>query len=350
MKRSIQPFALSLRLLTSCPFSASLVIIALLLVTIPTKGGFKSINDWQNTIPKAGDLDPTFGSGGKVRTDFFGYFDAAYAVAVQSDGKIIAAGSASDGISYGFGLVRYNFNGSLDTTFGNGGKVLTHFFGYSGGSQSVAIQGDGRIVAAGYTLIENQSYFALARYNSDGSLDSSFGKNGKVRTNVAGSNACSVKILTDNRILVGGTSYDGVTLARYNRNGTLDPSFGVGGIVVLNFGLGITSVALQPDGKIVGAGAINLVNDQSFLVIRLNSDGSLDQEFGENGKVVTDFYNNVDAALDVKVQPDGRIVVGGYAYGSPTAFISFALARYNLDIKCQDIVDTEKCHDIVDAF
>ena len=312
------------------PITAMVIGFALLFSSISTDGRIESNNFWQSVSDHAGDLDPTFGTSGKVRTDFFGSYDGAYALAVQSDGRIIAAGGIAEAGSNAFGLARYNFDGSLDPTFGNGGKVITHFFHSNDGIFGLAIQADEKIIAAGYTLVNFSYDFALARYNSDGSLDSSFGENGKIHTDFGGEDlANTVKILPDNKILVAGTAANGAALVRYNTNGSLDLSFGVGGRAFPAVGLVITSIVLQPDGKILGAGVTIIGEDQSFLVIRLNSDGSLDQSFGNSGKVVTDFFSDADAALDVELQTDGRIIVGGYAYGNNA--INFALARYNLD-------------------
>ena len=149
-----------------------------------------------------GDLDPTFGSGGKVTTDVGGS-DGAQAVAIQGDGKVVAAGLGNfAGPGTGdFALARYNPDGSLDTSFGSGGKVTTDFGGFDAAS-AVAIQPDGKIIAAGRS---GSGDFALARYNPDGSLDSSFGSGGKVTTDFGGfDSAFGVALQADGKIVAAG--------------------------------------------------------------------------------------------------------------------------------------------------
>jgi uncharacterized delta-60 repeat protein len=191
---------------------------------------------------------------------------------VQSDDKIVAAGytrSTNDSNTDNFALARYNPDGSLDQSFGNGGKQITDFFGNQDVVNSVAVQSNGKIVAAGYarhSADSSTSDFALARYNQDGSLDQSFGSGGRQTTDFFGHSdqAYDVAIQPDGRILLAGFTYRGVdpstsdfAVARYNLDGSLDQSFGSGGKQTTDFfgNLdGADSVAIQPDGKIVAAG------------------------------------------------------------------------------------------------
>jgi len=281
-----------------------------------------------------GALDKNFGSSGKVITDF-GNDEHGTAVAVQTDGKIVLAGDSG----YYFTLVRYDPDGSLDSSFGMNGRVTTYFNYYydsSGEIHSVAIQPDGKIVAAGYAYNwGTERVFALARYKIDGSPDSSFGENGKVITSVFVDDvAYSVAIQPDGKILAAGTAYDHyeIGLVRYKPNGKLDNNFGSGGIVhtVLG-GLGgwcdAYSIAIQPDKKIVLSGAI--LREQSpspdFLVLRYKPNGSPDSSFGDAGYVMTDFDNNDDFTNSLVLQPDGKITVAGYTRGVAS---NFAIARY----------------------
>jgi len=199
-----------------------------------------------------------------------------------------------------------------------------------------AIQSDGKIVAVGYSNLAGKKDFAIARYNEDGSLDTSFGAGtGKVTTTIGSSDdiAQSVKILPDGKILAIGSSYISgfkVVMVQYNSDGSLDTSYGGGdGIVIDNQYLGDQAVgaAIQTDGKLVVAGTYN--ND--FFVTRFNTDGSLDTSFGSGGSKTTDFNNNTgsDKSTSVTIQPDGKIVLGGYAFNG-TSF-DFAIARYNSD-------------------
>lgn len=295
---------------------------------------------------QSGTLDPTFGSGGTVATDFARKVDLAQGVAVQGDGKIVAVGWATVGGAYRFGVARYNADGSLDGTFGSGGKVTTAFGGVEDTASAVAIQGDGKIVVAGTTDSNgNLNYqFALARYNPDGTLDSGFGTGGKVTTSFFGTylSAHAVALQTDGKIVVAGfagNSFVGLTdgqfgVARYNTNGSLAGGFGGSGWVVTDFGGTIsnaTSVAIQADGTIVVAGYSNAgaSNTQDFAIARYLSTGSLDQSFGGNldGQVTTDFFGRDDFGQSVAVDADGNIVVAGQVIGT-SGLSTFGLARY----------------------
>ncbi|MEV6050381.1 calcium-binding protein [Streptomyces sp. NPDC052107] len=279
-----------------------------------------------------GSLDTTFGTGGKVTTNFGGV-DGARGVAVQTDGKIVVAGFSNTD----FAVARYNTDGSLDTTFNGTGAVTTDFGGGEDVAFGVALQADGKIVAAGSTNAFGGLDFALARYNLDGSLDTTFGTGGKVVTDFGtGDNdiANGVVVQTDGKIVAAGSGVSGSTLdfalARYNTDGSLDTTFGTGGLVTTDFGgdndqaLG---VALQNDGKIVAAGFTNAGGTNDFALARYNTDGSLDTTFGTGGKVITDFGGTIDEAFGVAVQTDGKIVAAGITNAGGT--FDFALARYN---------------------
>jgi uncharacterized delta-60 repeat protein len=284
-----------------------------------------------------GSLDTTFGSGGKVvRTDFSGLF---VALVLQPDGKIVvAAGKTGD-----FVLVRYDGDGSLDTTFGSGGTLTTDFSGRDDEAYALAIQSDGKIVAAGRTTTTSGSVlsdFALARYNSDGSLDTTFGTGGKVTTSFPSpfpSAAYALALQSDGKIVVAGGGLDvesGIRLARYNNDGSLDITFGVGGKVG-PYDPDAKAVALQPDGKIVVA-TIPFVSDVGL--IRYNNDGSLDTTFGTGG------YVSGDGGNGVVLQSDGKIVVAGCALNP---ICDFMLARYESGIR-QRFVPVTPCR-VVDT-
>ena len=245
----------------------------------------------------SGHLDSSFGVGGQVTTSFgSSVFVDANSVISQPDGKVVVAGDIEDSGKYDFALARYNNDGSLDTSFGTGGKVTTDFASTDNIVYSVTLQADGKIVAAGFS---NDAFttgdFALARYNTDGSLDASFGTGGKVTTNLGNhfqESAESVRIQPDGKILIAGYSYVGpgaksdFALLRYNSDGSLDSSFGTGGKVVTNLGPQIEeadSLVIQPDGKILVVGTMGPsgANPGSDLALaRYNSDGSLDTSFG----------------------------------------------------------------------
>jgi uncharacterized delta-60 repeat protein len=287
-----------------------------------------------------GDLDTSFGSGGKVTTDFFGSSDLARAVALDPEGKIVVAGIASNSsLNDDFALARYNTDGSLDTSFGTGGKVSTDFLGSMDTITGLVIQPDGKIAVAGFNfeMINFTSNFALARYNTDGSLDTSFGSGGKVVTSFFGQidQAIDLTIQPDGRLIAAGGSLNpngasNFALARYNTDGSLDTSFGSGGKVTTAFDIDATglAVALQPDGKIVAAGtSFGQFTISDFALTRYNTDGSLDSSFGTGGRVITDFNGLSDRVADLIIQPNGKIVAGGESSFSPVG--DFALARYN---------------------
>src|SRR5262249_14973751 len=248
-----------------------------------------------------GTLDKRFGTDGIVRTDFFGDQDYINAIALQSDGKIVAAGRARRGTDIYFGLARYNTDGSLDDTFGAGGKVITSFAAHSDDAHAVVIQADGRILVGGVaedTLPgRSVSYFALARYNTDGSLDASFGTRGKVMNDFDGM-ITRLVLQRDGKIIAGGTittrdTNSDFALARYNQDGSLDMTFGESGKVTTDFnkwGDFLSALGLQADGKIVVAGDVDppdpLHNDSRLGLARYNPNGSLDNTFGTGGKVV----------------------------------------------------------------
>ncbi len=258
-----------------------------------------------------GSLDTSFGTAGKVTTNL-GSTDIAYSIALQDDGKILVAGVSSSN----FAVLRYNSDGSLDNSFGNAGKVINNL-GSSDIAYSVALQDDGKILLAGVS----NSNFAVLRYNSNGSLDTNFGTAGKVITNLGSTDiARSIALQDDGKILVAGVSNNNFAVVRYNSNGSLDTSFGTAGTVINN--LGSTdiayNIALQDDGKILLVG----VSNNNFAVVRYDSNGSLDTSFGTAGKVITNL-GGTDIAYSVSVQANGKIIVAGSSKNN------FAVLRYN---------------------
>jgi uncharacterized delta-60 repeat protein len=262
-----------------------------------------------------GDLDPSFGEDGRVTTDFpVGSF--ATAVAIQDDGKIVAVGAAAGPSETGeFALARYEEDGGLDPSFGEGGMVTTAIAGGGGDeARSVAIQENGRIVVAG---TDSWQRFAVIRYRPNGQLDDSFGGgDGIVRTNFTPGDdmAWDVALQRDGKIVaVGGAGFghEGFQIARYQRDGTLDPTFGEGGKVVTRYrGANARAVALQPNGRILVTGT----NLRWLALARYRPDGRLDRSFSGNGMVgvALGIYILPHA---VALQRDGRIVVaGGFDY------------------------------------
>src|SRR6059058_3987562 len=309
-----------------------------------------------------GDLDPTFGTDGKVLTDFDHSTDIANAVAVQTDGKLVVIGTTyinNDFSDEDFAVARYNPNGSLDLTFGVGGKVQTDFPGLAAVASSVVVQPDGKIIVAGgaFPLFTFLGDFKVVRYNSNGSLDTSFGDGGIVTTTFPeGSYAFDVALQVDGKIIAAGTvfvdfipgesSNTDFALARYNPDGTPDAAFGNGGEVSTDF-LGLEddafSVLIQPDGKIVAIGSANdPATFYDFAAVRYLSNGTLDTTFGVAGKVHTDFGDqNFDRARSAALQADGKIVAAGFAISQNGGVQNFAVARYTSN----GVLDTSFCTD-----
>lgn len=272
----------------------------------------------------AGDLDPTFSGDGRVLTDFGSDFDSGNEMAQAPDGRLVVAGSTADETTLGdFAVARYNPDGSLDTTFGGDGRVTTDISGTGMQDEAygVAVQPDRKVVVVGssWKEYENCCWFTLVRYNENGTLDTTFGGDGVVTTDFgSGPNeAYEVVLRPDGRILAMGTSGGRFALAQFNPDGSRDTTFGGGDGEVTTDpapesaeegGTGRT-LTLQFDGKIVAGGDVGTTRFD-FALIRYNTDGSLDTTFDGDGIVRTDFgdYEQVEA---LAVQSDGKIVAAG---------------------------------------
>lgn len=300
-------------------FSAAL-LVALILPATPS------------ALAIPGDLDPSFGVGGKVITDF-GSSDRASTVATQPDGKILVAGRTFPSESTSeFQLVRYRTDGSLDSGFGTGGRVVTDFGGINWDGADLALQSDGRIVVAGTILFPDKALFGLARYLSDGSLDSSFGPGGKVTTDFSPTHLEGIALQRDGKIVAAGSISQDVILTRYNPNGSIDVTFGTLGKVTTPDILDVKDLAIQTDGKIlIGGGTSPLRTPQGFALVRYNPDGSVDSSFGQAGKVTTDIGGYADLIWSFAVQTDGRIIAAGHTCVDQCADTDLALARYQSD-------------------
>jgi len=276
----------------------------------------------------SGVMDPTFSGGYNMAG--IGSPCYAWGSALQSDGKIVLCGRGSGDVV----VMRFTTTGAQDATFGSGGIVQTDLGG-SEEANGVAIQSSGKIVVAGSS--NNYSGFLVARYKSNGVLDSTFGTNGKVITNIGTSydNAYAVAIQADGKILVvgyGTYTYSQFALARYDTTGAIDSTFGTNGVVSTWFGYGhdiAYGVVVQLDGKIVVAGTItNSFGEYDFGVVRYNSDGSYDNTFGGSGRAQTDMGSILDYGNALAITSAGKIVVAGQSL-VPTGRYSFALAEYH---------------------
>jgi uncharacterized delta-60 repeat protein len=305
-------------------------------------------------VPSAaapGQLDPSFGAGGTVVTEFASSYSGARAVAVQADGRIVAAGFAhtNDSIVSDFALVRYDANGALDPTFGTGGRVRTDFGGRFDEALAVAVQPNGRIVVAGASSDVNGSDMAVARYTRDGALDASFDGDGMALVDFGGeASARAVALQGDGKVVLAGFALQpfgtgccvsDFALARLTGAGALDSSFHSDGRVVTDFRPGADNgqdaahtLAVQADGRILAAGS-GVAGDISvdFAVARYRGDGSLDPTFSNDGRVTTDFVGYFDEIRDLALDSSGRIVAGGQSCEFPgdlDEVCDFGLARY----------------------
>ena len=285
-----------------------------------------------------GAIDTTFGSAGIASPNLPGP-QGAKAIVIQSDGKIIQGGSAWDPTAFNtdFALLRYTTSGALDTTFNSTGYAITDISGAGDTLNSLAIQSDGKIIAAGSAQVGGTTDFALARYNTNGSLDTSFGSGGLVAS-TAGNSIIKVLIQSDGKILAVGNANDNFTVARYNSDGSLDTSFGTSGVVSTDLcpvqgGATADTVggaAIQSDGKIVVVGGTQgQAGPQEWAFVRYNADGSLDTSFGAsgNGKLIIQGGQNSGMLNDVAVQSDGKIVAVGTQ--NTNGFYNAAVVRLN---------------------
>lgn len=285
---------------------------------------------------KRGVLDSSFGNGGTVVTSVSpDDFEHIWELALQPDGKVVAAGEARFSIAAGrvnFVLARYNADGSLDQSFGTGGIVITAVAPGANrdNANAVALQADGRIVAAGGVRMgaaNTNNDFVVVRYNADGSLDSTFGGDGIVTTAVAPGTRqdafTGLAIQPDGKIVGGGQADMGpgagglnFAFVRYNPDGTLDTTFGGDGIITTSVAPGdgfdtAWEFALQADGRIVGTGNAIAGGRSVAALARYNPDGSLDSSFGGDGIVTVELGPNDDDVWTAAIDAAGRIVIGG---------------------------------------
>jgi uncharacterized delta-60 repeat protein len=297
-----------------------------------------------------GTLDVTFGGGGALRSNFGGTYDWAYATAIQPDGRILAAGVSDARGTYDFALARYTSAHDLDKTFGQGGVVLTDFGHSYDWAYAVALQPDGKIVVAGVSDASGSKDFALARFGPNGALDRSFGHDGLVTEQLRFLTTDIIHglvIQPDGKIVVAGVSFEDVLtlrphgdfmVARYNSDGTDDLSFGIGGVTTTDFSDGSYdepyAVVLQPDGRIVLAGYTNsgggpgvLFGADQLALARYTPNGLLDSSFGQGGKVVFDGGSLDERILALAPAPDGSLLAGGYVNGEKRGDLLLARLR-----------------------
>jgi len=299
-----------------------------------------------------GTVDVSFGADGALRTNLGGTYDWAYATAIQPDGKILATGVSEARGTYDFALARYTSTKDLDPTFGDQGIVLTDFGKSYDWAYAMALLPDGKILVAGVSDVSGSKDFALARYNPNGTLDASFGQGGRVVETSRSLTADIIRgmaVQPDGRIVVVGVTYEDVAtlgpngdfmVARYTPNGKNDLSFGIGGIMTTDFGDSSYdepyAVVIQRDGRIVLGGYTNAGNGPGVLfgadqlaLARYGPNGLLDPSYGQGGKVVFDGGSLDERLLALAIAPDGSIMAGGYVNGERRS--DLLLARLQTD-------------------
>jgi len=284
-----------------------------------------------------GSLDKSFNSDGKL-TFFKGTDDVGNSIALQNDGKILFAGGIFNGQYADLSLIRFNTDGTLDSTFNKIGYVTTAIGTKTDYARSLAIQSDGKIITGGAYNDDKEFNFALVRYHSNGSLDTSFSNDGIATLNIGAGNDIinSLVLQSDGKILVtgpigfGGGASD-FSVVRFNTNGTLDKNFGIQGKTITSINSNgedyPTTILLQPDDKIILVGTSDTGSQQEIAIARYNKDGSLDLTFSMDGIVKTDISKGPDSGNSATLQKDGKILVTGYTYNGTK--YDLLLLRYN---------------------
>jgi uncharacterized delta-60 repeat protein len=309
--------------------------------------------DFEEAHP--GDLDPSFGIGGKLTTAFKSpssqIHDIVRLPGLAGGNKIVAVGFAHNGTNRDFALARYNADGSLDETFGNSGRVLTNISG-DDEARAVVLQSDGKIVVAGFATVGGGKDFAVARYTADGLLDTTFSTDGKHTINMgANDTAHAVGVDSNDKVVLGGQAGDNFGVARLTAAGALDTTFSTDGKATVDFhGLedGAHALAIVTGNKIVLGGFATNNNGtttgatatdddhRDFALARLTAAGALDTGFSTDGKVMTDVgtlggasgstAGTGDTANGMDIQADGKIVLAGDVQLSNQ--FAVGLARY----------------------
>ncbi len=284
-----------------------------------------------------GTIDQSFGNDGSMIVSIGTWDDYATAVAVRPDGKIVVGGYWLAGAHYQIGVIRLLPGGTLDPTFGVNGIARADIGPNHDLARALVLQPDGKIVTAGESWTGVRYAVAHVRFLDDGSLDPTFGTNGSTVGPVLDQNvvAYAEALQADGALVAGGFVYGATGMqwlvVRHFADGTLDTGFGNGGVVTADLGSGdesVRSIVIQPDGKIVTAGYVDLGegSGKDFALVRLLPDGSFDPTFGENGRAITALGSADDIATTVLLQADGKLVVAGSTFTD--TYEDVALARY----------------------
>ncbi len=299
-----------------------------------------------------GEIDNTFGINGftifeSIKAELY-----AHSITIQQNGKILVSGYLKTMAGFDFLLLQFNSEGNLDTSLGDEGIVITDFYNGNDKAYSMELLSDGKIVIAGTIQNGNHNDFGLVQFHPDGSIDTSFGQLGKVVTDFGNGfddNGAALAIQEDEKIIITGRtghpSNHQFGIARYNSDGSLDGSFGIGGrssIDLQSFQDAPSNLAIQNDGKIIIGGISNgpAISGASAL-IRLQPNGEIDDSFGNNGIVLTDIQGtSPDYFTSVHYLTDGKILAGGTSFGW------FIIVRYHSN----GLIDTSFGNDGIYSF
>jgi uncharacterized delta-60 repeat protein len=297
-----------------------------------------------------GTLDTTFGSSGKFVSALSGTDDHAYTAALQPDGKILVAGSSNPGagLNYDFQVIRLTSSGQLDTGFAGDGSTTVALGPGNDQVQAIAVQADGKILLTGEHFNGTNSDMAIVRLLPDGTVDTSYGSDGKLIIPIGTDNdfPTAMRLQADGKAVVVGTSTingtNRMAVVRVNDNGTLDSTFGDSGKAVISFGTARENaygLAIRPDGKILVGGSAGESTNYDFAIARLTSAGVLDTTFGTNGTVTTAIGSGTEEILSLSLQFDGKILATGYSFLNGNR--DFAVVRYSSNGAVDSSFDTD---------
>ena len=267
----------------------------------------------------AGELDPEFGVDGRVAIEIGTHGDRTQAVAIQSDGKILLGGASTDGDSRAFSLIRLMADGSPDASFNGDGTVQLDIAGGDDEILALGLTPDGHILAAGYTTNRTDRDFALLRFNSDGSLDTDFGKQGRVFTSVGNSDdeITALVALNNGAVLVAGsaagTNGRVIVLARYLADGRLDPGFADHGLSLTGIGRDVVAqgMVVAGDGRIIISGSYTDGVKPRMLLVGFTPDGLVDGDFGENGVAPAAYTEKISEGYGIFQAVGGDFFIAG---------------------------------------
>ncbi len=303
--------------------------------------------------------DNSFATNGVLQLQVGGptsHYNLGLTMVVQPDDKIVFSGIYESNGVYSTIVVRRNHDGTADNSFDVDGIRIDEFVsGANSFIYDLALQPDNKIIAAGAIDLGTGQNILVARYNADGTLDPTFGSGGFIYPNLSGDDEfiTTVEIQSDGKIVLGGTvlgttNGDDLLFARLNSDGTLDNTFNTTGVLITDIANELDDVmcsALQDDGKILFGGYtyVDAMNDEDFLLVRINTDGSMDNSFGTNGIVQTPIGSYYDEILDLAIQDDGKILATGYVTSAVGAndYLDFALVRYNEDGSLDNSFDSD---------